>query len=104
MGESELGVLEPKPTKRAQQHIGHGGEPKPELVGPHRRRRGPVRKQVALTLLDAVLHVASGAIDLLIKVSGPDLPWLERGHDEARVRFDHGLRRAGGAGPAAERA
>ena len=44
----ELGVREPDPAQRAQQHVGHRGEPQPELVGPHGRRRGPVGKEVAL--------------------------------------------------------
>ena len=52
---------------RTEQHIGHRGEPEPQLVGAHGGGRGAVGEQVALALLDAVLHLAAGAVDLLIE-------------------------------------
>ena len=41
-----------------------------QLVGPHRGRRGPICIEIELTLLDPVLHVAAGAVDLFIKIAG----------------------------------
>jgi len=38
-----------------------------------------------LTFLDAVFHVAAGAVDLLVEKAAIGLGWLERGDDEARI-------------------
>ena len=54
----------------ADQDIGHRGEPQAQLVGAHRRGRGAVGEQVELALLDAVLHLAAGAVDLLVEMAG----------------------------------
>ena len=54
-GFGELGVLEGDAAQRAQQHIGHRGEPQPQLVGAHRLGRGTVGIEVELAFLDAVL-------------------------------------------------
>src|ERR1700731_3025913 len=81
----KLRVSQSNPAKVTEQHIGHGCEPQAELVGAHGSRRGPIGEQIELTFLDAVLHLAASAIDLLIEVlagyfSGvqrrDDKPWI----------------------------
>ena len=64
----ELGVREPDAAQRAHEHVGHRGEPQPELVRPHGGGRGPVREQIALRLLDAVFHIAPRAVDLFVEM------------------------------------
>ena len=66
-----------RPTRR--------GEPEPELVGAHCRGRGAVGEQVALAFLDPVLHLAAGAVDLLVEEAAVGLGSFERGDDEARI-------------------
>src|SRR5262245_16669867 len=44
-------------------------------------------EHVDLTFLDAVLHVATGAVELLVEEAGRCVALLERGNDEARVRL-----------------
>ena len=61
------------PAQRAEQHIGHRGEPQAQLVGAHGGRRGAVGEQVELAFLDAVLHLAAGAVDPLVEAAGVDL-------------------------------
>src|SRR5204863_4185560 len=82
----ELGLLQSNASQRADQRIGHRGEPQTQLVGPHRRCRGAVGKQVELTFLDAVFHIAAGAVDLLVEPlrrllgaqRGDDKAWIGR--------------------------
>jgi hypothetical protein len=74
----ELGVFEADPTERGEQHIGHRGAPQPELVGPHGGGRGAVGEQIELAFLNAVLHFAARAVELLIEVSGAGLLGFER--------------------------
>ncbi len=50
----EPGVGEADAPERAEQHIRHRGEPQPELVGAHRRRRRAVGQEVELAFLDPV--------------------------------------------------
>src|SRR5215212_10161588 len=64
---------------------GHRGKPQPQLVGPHAGCRGPISKEVALALFDSVLHLAPGAIEVLIERPRGPLVGLERGHQKARV-------------------
>ena len=61
----------------AEQDVGHRGEPQPQLIGAHRRRRGAVGEQVDLAFLDAVLHLAAGAIDLLVEKAAVGLGLLK---------------------------
>ena len=53
--------------QRAEENIGERGEPEPQLVGAHGGGRGAVGEQVALAFLDPVLHLAAGAVDLLVE-------------------------------------
>ena len=69
-----------------EQDPGEGREIQPQLVGPHGRRRGPVGEQVELLLLYSVLHVAAGAVQILVERPGADLPHGQAGDHEARVR------------------
>ena len=82
---AKLGAGEADAAQRAQQHIGHRGEPQAQLVGAHGGGRGAVGEQVELALLDAVLHLAAGAVDLLVEVRASQLGSAERGDDEARI-------------------
>ena len=61
-------VCQADAAQGAEQHIGHRGEPQAELVGAHGRGRGAVGEQVELALLDAVLHLAARAVDLLVEM------------------------------------
>src|SRR5207249_2265781 len=61
--------------------------PQAELVGAHGGRRGAVGEHIHLAFLDAVLHVAAGAVDLLVEVTRLGLVTAERGDDEARIGF-----------------
>ena len=69
----------------AQQHIGHRGKPQAQLVCPHGGGRGAIGIKIKLTLLDPVLHVAAGAVDLFVKIAGLAFGTRERGDDEARI-------------------
>ena len=40
----KLGALQAKVPQQVEQHVGHGGEPQAQLVGPHRVGAGPVRE------------------------------------------------------------
>src|SRR6516162_8246633 len=55
------------------------------VVSAHGRGRGAVGEQVELAFLDAVFHVAAGAIDLLVEVAGLMLAASQRGDDKTRV-------------------
>src|SRR5580692_5082452 len=57
-------------TQCTEQHIGHGGKPQAELVGPHGGGGGAVGIEVELALFDPVLHLAACAVDLLVQVPG----------------------------------
>src|SRR5271155_4926356 len=84
-GLGELRVREADAPERADENIGERGEPEPELVGAHGCGRGSVGEQVALAFLDPVLHLAAGAVDLLIEKAGARLGLVQRGDDEARI-------------------
>src|ERR1700731_5282528 len=72
-------------AQSADQYIGHRSEPQSQLVGAHRLGRGAVGEQVELAFLDAVLHVAAGAVDLLVEMTGLVCGTRQGGHDKARV-------------------
>ena len=57
-------------AERAEQDVGHRREPEPELVGPHGGCGRAISEEVRLAFLDAVLHVAAGAVDLLVEMPG----------------------------------
>src|SRR5918911_3406000 len=63
------------------------GSPWAEGDAAFRRRRGPVGKQVALRLLDPVLHLAPGAVEVLIERPPTPPVGLERGYQKAWVRL-----------------
>ena len=81
-----------RPMRRSahEQHIGERGKPQPQLVGPHGRGRGAVGEQIELALLDAVLHLAARAIDLLVEVPGLELLERQRGDHKAWIGFAAG--------------
>src|SRR5947208_324984 len=97
-GAGELGVGEADAAQGTQQHIGHRGEPQPELVGAHRLgrepapglNRGAVGIKVERALLDAVFHLAAGAVEPLVEVAGLVLLAGQRGDDKARVGLARG--------------
>ena len=73
-GGGELGVRRGRcGAARVTQHVGHGGEPQPQLVGAHGRGAGAVGEEVELALLDAVLHLAAGAVDAARRACGRPL-------------------------------
>ena len=84
-GGGELGVGQADTPQGADQHIGHGGEPQSELVGAQGVGGGAVGEEVGLALLDAVLHLASCAIDRLIEVLCFGRLGIEAGDEEAGI-------------------
>lgn len=81
----ERGVGQREAAQGGHQDVGHGGEPQAQLVGAHGDGAGAVGEEVELALLDAVLHVAAGAVDALVEGAGADLGGGQRGDDEAGV-------------------
>ena len=72
-------------AQRAQEHVGHRCEPQPQLVGAHGGGRRAVGHQIELAFLDAVLHIAARAVDVLVEERCGTLGCIERGDDEARI-------------------
>ena len=85
LGLGKLGALEGSTPELIHQHIGQGGEVHSQLIGLHRRRGGPVGKQVQLLLLDPVLHIPASAVQLLVQFLGSHLPAGQIRGEEARV-------------------
>jgi len=84
-GVGEAGRDQGDAAQRADKDIGHRGQPKPQLVGAHGAGGGSVGEQIELTFLDAVFHLAAGAIDFLVERAGLMLVGRQRGDDEARI-------------------
>ena len=84
-GFGEASACERDASERGEQDIGHGGEPEAELVGAHGGCGGAVGEEVELAFLDAVLHLASGAVELFVEDPPVDDGPAQRGDDEARV-------------------
>ena len=84
-GDGEAGVGEAEAAQSAEQHIGHRLDPQAESVRAHAVRRGAVGEQVELALLDAVLHLAALAGQVLVQAPGVIFPGSERGDDETRI-------------------
>src|SRR5262249_60719258 len=72
-------------AQAAEHHISHCSKPQPQLIGAHCGGRGAVGEQIELALLDAVLHLATGAIDLLVEMAGLVLGARQRSDEKARV-------------------
>src|SRR6202008_139400 len=89
-GIGKLAVVETDTSHRAQQNIGHRMKPQPQLIGAHGGGRGAIGIEVELALLDPVLHLAAGAVDLLVEVFGFALDTPQRGHDKARISLVFG--------------
>ena len=53
--------------------------------GLHGRRRRAVGEQVELAFLDAVFHLAAGAIEIFVEAAGVDLFPAQAGHHETRI-------------------
>ena len=86
-GFGELRVMKSDAAQGAEQHVGHRGEPQAQLICSHRGGRCAIGIEIELTLLDPVLHVAAGAVDFLIEISGFALGTRERGYHKARIGF-----------------
>ena len=84
-GIGKLGVAERDPAQLAEQHVSHRREPQAQLVGLHGRRRRAVGEQVELAFLDAVFHLAAGAIEIFVEAAGVDLFPAQAGHHETRI-------------------
>jgi hypothetical protein len=65
-GIGQLRVAQADAAQRREQNIGERRESQPELVGAQGRRRRAIGEQVELLLLDPVLDVAAGAVDVLV--------------------------------------
>ncbi len=71
-----------------------GRKPEPQLVGSHPVGTGAIGKEIHLLLFNAILHVAAGAIKLLVQCGRFESSRLDRigptilgqvGHDKARI-------------------
>lgn len=85
-GLGKPGVGETEATQGADQHIGKRGKPEPQLIGAHGVGAGAVSVKVELAFLDAGLHVAARAVEILVKRPCRPALRLEGGHDKARIR------------------
>ncbi len=68
LGAGHLGAGQPETPDGLDQRIGEAGEQQAAAVEPPLVARGAVGEQVQLLLLDAVLHVAARAIELLVEI------------------------------------
>src|SRR5271170_943948 len=84
-GVGQAGCLQSETTDALHENISHRGEPQPQLVSANGCRRGAIGEEIELALLDAVLHLAAGAIDRLIELLTVAVLLCERGDDEARI-------------------
>jgi hypothetical protein len=75
LGFGPLGALEGQPTQGFHQRVSHRGEVEAELIALHLIGGEAVGEQAHL-LLDAVLHLAAGAVELLVQVLR--CPWFGR--------------------------
>src|SRR6476620_3877370 len=69
----------------SDEDIGHRGEPQAQLVGAEGGSRGTIGKQIELTFLDAVFHLATCAVDLLVEMTRIPFGLRQGGDDEAWV-------------------
>src|SRR5260370_35481 len=90
-GMGELCRLEAEAAHSFEEHISHRGEPQAKLVGRHGGGRRAVGEEIELAFLDAVLHLAAGAIAVLVEHAGVGALLAERGHDEARIGLALGV-------------
>ena len=82
---SVAGVGERQAAQSGEQRVGETGDKQPELVRPPGLGTGAVGVEVELLVLDAVLHVTAGAVNLVVQglgVAG------EAGDDKAPVAPD----------------
>src|SRR5262245_57225232 len=61
-------MIQPNSAHRTHQHVGHRSKPQPQLICPHAGRRGAIRIEVELALLDAIFHVTARAVDFFVKI------------------------------------
>src|SRR5512144_1672740 len=78
-------MAEADPAQGRHQHVGERREPQAKLVRRHGCGRRAVGEEIELLLLDAVLHLAAGAVDLLVEGLRVDHLTFQRGDDEPRV-------------------
>jgi hypothetical protein len=81
----QLGAPQAEVAQEVEEHVGHGGKPQSQWVGAKRMGAGPVGEEAQLLLLDAVLHVASGAVEFLVEGLRRVGLLVEGRDDEARV-------------------
>src|SRR5436309_14465205 len=66
--------------------MSHHGQIEPELIGAHSSRAHAVGEQYKL-FFDAVLHVATGTIQIFIQLLSSPSFRSDRGHNKTRIRF-----------------
>ena len=74
---------QPDPAHAEPELAGHFQQPRADrpVLSPGQRRVG---EQVELLLLYSVLHVAAGAVQILVELPGADFPHGQAGDHEAR--------------------
>ena len=85
---SRVGVAEREAAQSLKLGVGQARQQDAELVGGHAHSRGACREDVQLLILDAVFHVAAGAVDAVAQIA---LAVRQIGHHEARVGAEHGV-------------
>ena len=83
----EVGIVEPDTAQSTQQDISHRVERQAQLVGPHGGRRGRSASRSSWHSFDPVLHLAAGAVDLLVEILGLALVAPQRGDHKAGIGF-----------------
>lgn len=80
-----IGAGESDTPEFAQEDVGDGREPEPELVGSEHVRTGTISEEEELLFFDAVLHLATGAVEILVELPGRPGSGIEVGDDKAGV-------------------
>ena len=63
-----MGMFEADPVECRDQHMGHGGEPQPDLVGAHGVARCPIGEEIQLAfLLEVAAHAFLQGSDMTRK-------------------------------------
>ena len=75
-------VAKRQAAQSLHQRIGQNRQQRPELIGPELATGRPISKDIHLLILDPVLHVSTGAVQLGVEIP---IRLLQVGHHEARV-------------------
>lgn len=63
-------------AQRLEQHVREGGESQPQLIDVEGVRGESIGKEFELRLLDAVLHLAAGTVEVFVEFPGGSVALL----------------------------